>query len=89
MVIELNDHDSRLIYSTLLNEAQEHFTYASTSDVAERLYELAARFARPLATVANRDSRCPWLIHYARQRSNFEQKARIKRDAQILFSNRS
>ena len=46
MIIELNDDDTRLLYSVLLQQAQEHWSYASTSEVAERLYKLATRFAR-------------------------------------------
>ena len=48
MIIELNDDDTRLLYAVLLQQAQEHFSYADTSEVAERLYKLAARFKRPL-----------------------------------------
>ena len=53
MVIELNDDDTRLLYAVLLQQAQEHFGYASTSEVAERLYRLATRFARPRAPLEN------------------------------------
>jgi transposase len=48
MIIELNDDDTRLLYSVLLQQAQEHWSYASTSEVAERLYKLATRLARPV-----------------------------------------
>ena len=48
MIIELNDDDTRLLYTVLLQQAQEHFSYASTSDVAEKLCQLATRFKRPL-----------------------------------------
>jgi hypothetical protein len=43
MIIELNDDDTRLLYAVLLQQAQEHFRYASTSELAERLYKLATR----------------------------------------------
>ena len=45
MIIELNEDDTRLLYTVLLEQAQEHFTYADNSEVAERLYRLATRFA--------------------------------------------
>ena len=48
MIIELNDDDTRLLYAVLLQQAQEHFSYASTSEVAERLCKLATRFKRSL-----------------------------------------
>ncbi len=48
MIIELDDDDTRLLYAVLLQQAQEHFSYASTSEVAERLYKLATRFKRPV-----------------------------------------
>jgi hypothetical protein len=48
MTIELNDDDTRLLYAVLLQQAQEHFSYASKSEVAEKLCKLAARFNRPL-----------------------------------------
>ena len=48
MIIELNDDDTRLLYAVLLQQAQEHLSYASTSDVAEKLCKLATRFKRPL-----------------------------------------
>jgi hypothetical protein len=47
MVIELNEDETRLLYNVLLEKAQEHYRYASTSEVAERLYILATRFGRP------------------------------------------
>ena len=48
MIIELNDDDTRLLYTVLLQQAQEHFSYASTSEVAEKLCKLATRFKRTL-----------------------------------------
>jgi len=48
MIIELNDDETRLLYNAILQQAQEHFTYASTSEVAERLYKLATIFGRPV-----------------------------------------
>ncbi len=47
MMIELDDNEARLPYAVVLEKAQEHFSYASTSQVADRLCKLAARFARP------------------------------------------
>jgi len=46
-MIELDDDEARLLYAVVLEKAQEHFSYASTSEVADRLCKLAARFARP------------------------------------------
>ena len=46
MIIELNDDDTRLLHTVLLEQAQEHLSYADTSEVAERLYRLATRFER-------------------------------------------
>jgi hypothetical protein len=46
MIIELNDDETRLLYNALLEQAQEHFRYANTSEVARRLYKLATRFGR-------------------------------------------
>jgi hypothetical protein len=48
MIIELNDDETRLLYNILLEQAQEHFSYAGTSEVAERLCKLATRFGAPL-----------------------------------------
>ena len=53
MIIELNDDDTRLLYAVLLQQAQEHWSYATTSEVAERLYKLATRFARPVRELPN------------------------------------
>ena len=47
MIIELNDEDTRLLYTVLLEQAQEHFSYADSSEVAERLHRLATRFEAP------------------------------------------
>ena len=46
-MIELDDDEARLLYVVVLDKAQEHFSYASRSEVADRLCKLAARFARP------------------------------------------
>jgi hypothetical protein len=46
-IIELSDDETRLLYNVLLEQAQEHYRYASTPEVAERLYRLATRFGRP------------------------------------------
>ena len=40
MIIELNDDDTRLLHTVLLEQAHEHLSYADTSEVAERLYRL-------------------------------------------------
>ena len=53
MIIELNDDETRLLYNVLLEHAQEHFSYASTSQVAETLYRLAVRFGRPVREIPN------------------------------------
>lgn len=53
MIIELTDDETRLLYNVLLDEAQEHFSYASTSEVAERLYKLATRFGRRVRELPN------------------------------------
>ena len=53
MIIELNDDETRLLYNVLLEQAQEHLSYASTSEVAERLYKLATRFERPVRELPN------------------------------------
>lgn len=47
MMIELDDDEARLLYAVVLEKAQEHFSYANTTEVADRLCKLAARFARP------------------------------------------
>ncbi len=46
MIIELNDDETRLLHSVLLEQAQEHLSYANTSEVAESLYKLATRLER-------------------------------------------
>ena len=53
MIIELNDDDTRLLYTVLLEQAQEHLSYADTSEVAGRLYRLATRFERRVGEVPN------------------------------------
>jgi len=53
MVIELNDADTRLLHAVLLQQAQEHLSYADTSEVAERLYRLATRFECPIRELPN------------------------------------
>jgi len=47
MIIDLNDDDTRLLHTVLLEQAHEHLSYPDTSEVAERLYRLATRFERP------------------------------------------
>jgi hypothetical protein len=46
MMIELDDNETRLLYAVVLEKAQEHFSYANTSELADRLCKLAARLAR-------------------------------------------
>jgi hypothetical protein len=53
MIIELNDDDTRLLHRVLLEQAQEHLSYADTSEVADRLYRLAARLERRVRDVPN------------------------------------
>ena len=53
MIIELNDDETRLLYNVLLEQAQEHSSYASTSEVAEKLCKLATRFGRPVGELPN------------------------------------
>lgn len=53
MIIELNDDETRLLYHALFEQALEHFSYATTSEVAERLYKLATRFERPVRELPN------------------------------------
>jgi len=53
MIIELNDDETRLLYNVLLEQALEHYSYARTSEVAERLSELATRFGRPVRELSN------------------------------------
>lgn len=47
MMIELDDNEARLLYAVVLEKEQEHFGYANTSEVADRLCKLAAKFTRP------------------------------------------
>jgi hypothetical protein len=53
MIIELNDDDTRLLHTVLLEQAQEHLSYADTSEVAERLYRLATRLEHRVREVPN------------------------------------
>jgi len=53
MIIELNADETRLLHTILLEQAQEHLSYADTSEVAERLYRLATRFERPVRELPN------------------------------------
>jgi hypothetical protein len=41
MTIEIDDREARLLYAVVLEKAQEHFRYANTSDLTERLFKLA------------------------------------------------
>jgi len=43
MIVELDDDDNRLLYAVVLEAAQEHSMYASTSPVGERLCKLAVK----------------------------------------------
>jgi len=49
MMIELDDDEARLLYPVVLEKAQEHLSYANTSEIADRLRKLAAhlRASRP------------------------------------------
>ena len=53
MIIEINDVEARLLYAIVLEKAQEHFKYANTSELTERLFQLAtdirARISRRAA----------------------------------------
>jgi hypothetical protein len=51
MIIEFDDDETRLLYNVLLEQAEEHLSYANNSEVAERLFKLATRFARPQAGI--------------------------------------
>jgi hypothetical protein len=53
MIIELNNDETRLLHTVLLEQAQEHLSYADTSEVAERLYKLATRFEHLVGEVPN------------------------------------
>ena len=53
MIVELNDDETRLLRTVLLERAQEHLSYADTSEVAERLYSLATRFGHRVREVPN------------------------------------
>jgi len=53
MIIELNDDDTRLLHTVLLEQAQEHLSYADNSEVAQKLYRLATRFERRVREVIN------------------------------------
>ena len=53
MIIELNNDETRLLHTVLLKQAQEHLSYADTSEVAERLYTLATRFERRVRAAPN------------------------------------
>jgi len=56
MIIELNDDDTRLQYTVLLEQAQEHLSYADTSEVADKRYRLATRFERRVREVPDMTS---------------------------------
>jgi len=43
MMIELDDDEARLLYAVVIEKAQEHSSYANTSEVADRLCKLARR----------------------------------------------
>jgi hypothetical protein len=51
MIIEISDDDTRLLYTVLLEQAQEHLNHAETSEIAEGLYRLATRFERRVREV--------------------------------------
>lgn len=50
MTVELDEEEARLLYAVVIEKAQEHSSYANTSEVADRLCKLATRFERPTAT---------------------------------------
>ncbi|HXJ88931.1 MAG TPA: hypothetical protein VMS18_19090 [Candidatus Binatia bacterium] len=52
MIIELEDEEARLLYAVVLEKVQEHFSYANTSALAERLCQLADRFTCEPRSVA-------------------------------------
>lgn len=52
MTLELDEDDARLLYAVVIEKAQEHSTYANTSEVADRLCKLATRFAQPSLSLA-------------------------------------
>ena len=43
MTIELDEDEARLLYAVVIEKAQEHSSYANTSEVADRLCKLARR----------------------------------------------
>ena len=43
MTIELDDDEARLLYAVVIEKAQEHSSYANSSEVADRLCNLARR----------------------------------------------
>lgn len=49
MTIELDEEEARLLYAVVIEKAQEHSSYANTSEVADRLCKLATRFEQPTA----------------------------------------
>lgn len=46
MMIELDNEEAGLLHAVILEKAQEHFGYANTSEVGDRLCKLAAKFSR-------------------------------------------
>ena len=54
MMIELDDDEARLLYAIILEKAQEHLTYASTSEIADRLCNLAAQLRAPRLVTSRR-----------------------------------
>ncbi len=57
-MIDLDDDEVRLLYVVVVEKAQEHFIYASTSEVAGKLCKLAARFAHSSREVRAANDRC-------------------------------
>ena len=57
MTIELDEDDARLLYAVVIEKAQEHSSYANTSEVADRLCKLAIRFARPSRALQSSNDR--------------------------------
>ena len=46
MMIDIDEDEARLLYAVVLEKVQEHYSYANTSALAERLCKLADSFAR-------------------------------------------
>ncbi len=58
MTIELDNDEARLLCGVVLEKAQEHFSYANTSEIADTLCKLAARLARPSRDLKAANNSC-------------------------------